>query len=320
MDRTLLEQLMELTEEEKEILKGNQEVNREIYTGLTSNFVVQSEKLLNDDLIMIRKHPRYIHFPKHSHDFIEMNYVYHGTFEQQIGDQVISLEQGDILLLNQYVEHELKACNTEDIVINFIIHPAFFDSILPNIASGTIQTQMVHFLFNSMFDYNQQAEFLFYPLSGNDQISEMMDQLIQTMNGDSLFARSKIKFLMGLLLIELMEQQPQSQALSEEQKFLQTVFEYIEEEYKNANLEDLAKIVNQTSYGVSRKIKTLTNKNFKDLLQEKRLTMAKHSLLYSDLPIQTIAEEVGYENISYFYRIFKKKYGMTPKAYQSSMK
>ena len=320
MDGNLLEKLMELTDEEKEILKGNHHVNREIYTNLTSNFIVQSEKLLHDDLIMIRKHPRYIHFPKHSHDFIEMNYVYHGTFEQQIGDQKISLRQGDILLLNQYVEHELKACNTEDIVINFIIHPAFFDSILPNIASGTIQSQMVHFLFNSMFDYNQQAQFLFYPLSGNEHISEMMDQLILTLNGNSLFARSKIKFLMGLLLIELMEQQPQSQAVSEEQKFLQTVFEYIEEKYKNASLEELATLVNQTTYGVSKKIKTLTNQNFKDLLQEKRLTMAQHSLLYSDLPIQIIAEEVGYENMSYFYRIFKSKYGMTPKACRSSMK
>lgn len=320
MDGNLLEKLMELTDEEKEILKGNQHVNREIYTNLTSNFIVQSEKLLHDDLIMIRKHPRYIHFPKHSHDFIEMNYVYHGSFEQQIGDQTILLRQGDILLLNQYVEHELKACNTEDIVINFIIHPAFFDSILPNIASGTIQSQMVHFLFNSMFDYNQQAQFLFYPLSGNEHISEMMDQLILTLNGNSLFARSKIKFLMGLLLIELMEQQPQSQAISEEQKFLQTVFEYIEEKYKNASLEELAPLVNQTTYGVSKKIKTLTNQNFKDLLQEKRLTMAQHSLLYSDLPIQIIAEEVGYENMSYFYRIFKSKYGMTPKAYRSSMK
>src|SRR5690625_4005742 len=171
-----------------------------------------------------------------------------------------------------------------------------------------------------MFDYNQQAQFLFYPLSGNEHISEMMDQLILTLNGNSLFARSKIKFLMGLLLIELMEQQPQSQAISEEQKFLQTVFEYIEEKYKNASLEELATLVNQTTYGVSKKIKTLTNQNFKDLLQEKRLTMAQHSLLYSDLPIQIIAEEVGYENMSYFYRIFKSKYGMTPKAYRSSMK
>ena len=320
LDKELLEQLMQLTDEEKEILKGNQQVNREIYTNLTSDFIVQSEKLLNDDLIMIRKHPRFIRFPKHSHDFIEMNYVYHGKFEQQIGDQTIQLQQGDILLLNQYVEHELKACDEEDIVINVIIHPDFFNSILPNIVSGSIQSQMVHFLFNSMFHYRQQAEFLFYPVSDHNNISDRMDQLIHALNDQSIFSRSKIRFLMGLLLIELMEQKPQSKELSEEQKFLQFTFEYIDKEYQHASLEELSKLVNQTTYWVSKKIKALTNKNFKDLLQEKRLTMARYYLLYSDLPIQTIAEEVGYENISYFYRLFKNKYGMTPKSYQDSMK
>ena len=320
LDMVVLEQLMQLTEEEKEILKGNQQVNREIYTSLTSNFIVQSDKLLNDELIMIRKHPRFIHFPKHSHDFIEMTYVYHGNFEQQIGDQTISLKQGDILLLNQYVEHELKACQKEDIVINFIIHPDFFDSILPNIASGSIQSQMVHFLFNSMFHYRQQAEFLFYPVSNHDRISDLVDQLIYALNDDSMLSRSKIKFLMGLLLIELMEQKPQSKELTDEQRFLQVVFEYIEKNYQHASLEELSRLVNQTTYWVSKKIKGLTNSNFKDLLQGKRLSMARHYLLYSDLPIQVIVQEVGYDNISYFYRLFKSKYGLTPKAYQDSMK
>ncbi len=71
---------MEETEEERSILRGNQSINKAIYTNLTSDFVIQSEKFLKDDLIMIRKHPRYIDFPKHSHDYIEMNYVYHGEF------------------------------------------------------------------------------------------------------------------------------------------------------------------------------------------------------------------------------------------------
>ncbi len=94
------------------------------------------------------------------------------------------------------------------------------------------------------------------------------------------------------------------------------VFLYIEENYRDANLQSLATKFNQNVYWVSRLIKQLTNQNFKDLVQEKRLLVTKNLLLYTDLSMQAIAEEVGYENVSYFYRIFKQKYGMTPRAYK----
>src|SRR5699024_433847 len=109
------------------------------------------------------------------------------------------------------------------------------------------------------------------------------------------------------LIVELMEQQSQLQTntiQTEKHAFLTEVFRYIEEHYKNANLQILATQCNQTAYWVSKQIKALTNQNFKDLVQEKRLLVAKNLLIYSDLSMQAIAEEVGYENISYFYRIF----------------
>ena len=322
MDTFLYEELIKETEEELAILKGNQAVNKKIYTDLTSDFVIQSEKFLKDDLIMIRKHPRYINFPRHSHDYIEMNYVFHGQFHQKVADQPITLKQGDILLLNQHIEHELAACEENDIVINFIIHPAFFDYILSNLSTGFVQSQMLYFLMNSIFDFSQKGEYLYYPVSNSDRIQDIMQELLKEMMEESILSKSKIKFLMGLLIIELIEQQNQtnrSTIQSEQHAFLTEVFRYIEEHYQEANLQSLANRFNQTVYWVSKEIKSLTNQNFKDLVQQKRLLVAKNLLVYSDLPMQSIAEEVGYENISYFYRLFKKKYGMTPKAYKMQL-
>ncbi len=310
------------TDEERGILRGDKAVNKEIYTNLTSDFIIQSEKFLEDDLIMIRKHPRYIDFPKHSHDYIEMNYVVHGQFHQKVANQPMTLKQGDILLLNQHIEHELTACEKEDIIINFIIHPAFFDYILSNLSTGFIQSQMIHFLMNSMFDYNQTGQFLYYPVSDSIRIQEIMSQILEEMFEESILSKSKIKFLMGLLILELIEQQNQSQQNNihtEKHTFLTEVFRYIEENYREANLQALATQFNQTAYWVSKQVKALTNQNFKDLVQEKRLLVAKNLLLYSDLSMQAIAEEVGYENISYFYRLFKQKYKLTPKAYQTQL-
>ena len=74
-------------------------------------------------MIQLRKHTRFIDFPKHRHNYIEINYVYHGKLKQKVGDESICLKQGELLFLNQHIYHEIEASKKEDIIINFIIQP-----------------------------------------------------------------------------------------------------------------------------------------------------------------------------------------------------
>ena len=56
--------------------------------------------------------------------------------------------------------------------------------------------------------------------------------------------------------------------------------------------------------------------SFVDYLNDYRLSMASRMLVSSDDKIIDIAAHCGYDNLSYFNRIFKKKYGITPSAYR----
>lgn len=58
--------------------------------------------------------------------------------------------------------------------------------------------------------------------------------------------------------------------------------------------------------------------SFVEYLRDYRLTMAARLLLVSEDTILNIAEEVGFENLSYFNRAFKKKYGVTPREYRNN--
>ena len=59
-----------------------------------------------------------------------------------------------------------------------------------------------------------------------------------------------------------------------------------------------------------------TGFNFKELLQRKRLNKAVELMCETDLPVSDIIAAVGYENNSYFHRVFKEHYHMTPRAFR----
>jgi AraC-like DNA-binding protein len=59
--------------------------------------------------------------------------------------------------------------------------------------------------------------------------------------------------------------------------------------------------------------------NLTDFINMKRLEYARHLLVGSALYIDEIAEECGYQDVNYFIRLFKRKYGMTPNKYRRSL-
>ena len=81
----------------------------------------------------------------------------------------------------------------------------------------------------------------------------------------------------------------------------------------------IAEIAAQVEFSEShfmRYFKENMGTSFVDYLREYRLDMAARLLLVSDASIISIAEEVGFDNLSYFNRAFKKKYGITPSQYR----
>ena len=102
MRRELLDMLKKITPEEQELLDGSREIRKERYTN-RRDFVVDSRLLLEKGrLIEIRPHTRFAYFPKHRHNYVEMVYMCSGTTTHIInGNKELTLEEGDLLFLNQ---------------------------------------------------------------------------------------------------------------------------------------------------------------------------------------------------------------------------
>lgn len=123
---------------------------------------------------------------------------------------------------------------------------------------------------------------------------------------------------MGLLFLQLMNQidRVETDGTTEEQKLMMTVLGYIEEHYRDGELSELAEQMHYDLYWMSREIKRQSGKTYTELVQSKRLSQAAYLLTHTAMSVMDIGMAVGYENMSYFHRIFQAKYGMTPRHYR----
>lgn len=311
MNFKIMESLAHLTSEERMILNPKGRLEQDVYTS-QNYFVVESEKFLNEkQLIMMRKHTRFVDFPLHTHNYVELNYVVQGEMFQIINGKEIYLRQGELVLLNQYIAHEIKASTKDDLIINFIIHPTFFESIYRFLNQGTLIQQ---FIIDSRFASEQKGQSLIFRSGKIEEVQKIMERLLVEMLNPSDFSEPTINLHMGLLLLELtkniscVEQHKQNK----QYPLILEVLNYIEQNYVDASLELISKQLNQSYSTMSRLIKQQTEFTFKQLVQEKRLSKSFELLCNTTIPITEVASIVGYENYSYFYRIFQEKYIRTP--------
>ena len=62
----------------------------------------------------------------------------------------------------------------------------------------------------------------------------------------------------------------------------------------------------------------ITGATYTELVQQKRMRQAAYLLETSGLTVADIAVAVGYENVSYFHRLFQKTYGISPRKYRTA--
>ena len=91
---------------------------------------------------------------------------------------------------------------------------------------------------------------------------------------------------------------------------------YIDNNICSITLESLAEFLGYSTIYTGNLVKKLTGKSFSKLVQSKKCKLAAKQLLNSNLSIKEIINNIGYENESFFRKIFKEKYGQTPFSYR----
>ncbi len=318
VDVKLLKQLSVITAEEQEILDGRSNINRDIYMQGQKSTVNSRKLLASGKLITIRPHTRFIHFPEHTHDYVEVIYMCSGTTTHIVGGKEIRLEQGDLLFLNQSATHEVCRAGEDDIAVNFIVLPEFFSAPLSMI--GEEETPLRKFLIDCLCGQNTGAGYLYFDVSEVKPIQNLLENLLWILIQETPAKRKMSQMTMALLFMQLMGHTETLQTPDREQADIFRVLSYIETHYASGSLTELARLLHYDLYNLSREIRRRTGKNYTQLVQEKRLAQAAFLLKNTERNVDDIASAVGYENMGYFHKIFRESFGLSPRQYRMQIK
>ncbi len=316
MVESIYNELMKITDEEYKILSGKKEIEQNIYMSNSLGEIDAAKLLDMGKLIQIRPHTRFVHFPAHTHNYIEMVYMYCGKTTHIIDGIKIELKQGELLFLNQNAVQEILVAEKEDIAVNFIILPEFFDYALNMM--GEEDSLLRNFVIDCLRGHKISSSYLYFRVHEILPVQNLVENLIWTIMNKQSNNRSINQITMGLLLLQLMNHldKVELNKQAEEQQLVLNVFAYVEEHYKDGELSELAKLLNYSVFWLSKEIKKRTGSTYIDLVQEKRLRQAAYLLSHTKLTIMEIGMAVGYDNLSYFHKIFLEKHGMTPRKFR----
>lgn len=318
MDETLIARLGRITGEERAILKSGA-VDRRLYTD-AGGFTIDKRKMLaKGELITLRPHTRFTDFPLHNHNYIEIMYVLGGSVTHMVQDQqTVALKAGELLFLSQDTYHAIGKSGPGDVAVNFIVLPQFFETAYEMLDSENVLSR---FIAQNLLGQGSRISHLHFQVADVRPVQNLVENLILDILGREPNRQVIRPVTMGLLFLQLLNH-TQRLSMREipdyDKRLVIAILREIEENYRAVTLEALAKQLSQSVYSLSKLVKRMTGRTYKEVLQDKRFAKAQELLLSTPLSVAEIASYVGYENTSYFHRKFLDRFGMSPAAYRAS--
>ena len=257
-------------------------------------------------------------YPIHSHLEYELNFIAHAPGVKRIvGDSIEIIGEYDLVLITgEDLEHvwEQNECNSKNIrEITIQFSSDLFSSSLIN------KNQ-----FDSIGKMLEKAKKgLCFPMEAIMSVYQLLDKLSSKQNG----FYAVLDFLTILYKMSTYADDAKTLASSSfakvgvhtDSRRVNKVQEYINEHYKEKiSLNNIADLIGMTPVAFSRFFKLRTGKNLQDYIIDIRLGHASRLLIDSTMSISEVCYECGFNNISNFNRIFKKKKNASPKEFREN--
>lgn len=273
--------------------------------------------LIGDHNLLIKQNSRFSEVPEHVHSHIELNYVYSGCCPQKIRGKEITLQKNQVLLIDTDCPHSISKLGENDIMISLLISKEFLkDHLFDQFSKESILSS---FFINAITEQTNHDHYLLFHSENDRRISLFFQEFFCECFEPSVNSNDILQHLFYViiaLLLNVYENDLSRDPNFDSQGSVSSMIRYIESNYKTCTQLSVADHFHISPNYVSNLLKKYTGMNYMQLIHEKRLLVAAQLLTHTNSPVTEIAHNIGYENISFFYKKFYQKYHCTPKEYK----
>ncbi|MBJ6110443.1 AraC family transcriptional regulator [Hymenobacter sp. BT523] len=254
----------------------------------------------------------------HYHPELELHYVIKGEGVRLMGDNISNFSSGEIVLLGANLPHTWR-CNEE----YFQGNPekeveAIVIQFLPECLGRYLFGLPEAYLIPKLFEKAKSG--LLITGKAKAKLAPLMRQAVHATDLDRIIIfLSILKILSETTEVKTIasEHHAFKQSNESDVQRINKVCNYTLSNYKKEiTLDEIASISNLSVTSFCRYFKLITKKTYYDFLIEIRISQACRQLIEDKLPTEVICFECGFNNVSNFYRHFKKITKMTPLEYK----
>jgi len=270
----------------------------------------------NDCFMVYDRYKTSFTFPVHFHPEYELNYVSNAKGAKRIvGDHIDEIDDLELVLIGPNIFHSWQDYNNTEDQIHEITIQFRADLIGEGLLSKNIFKPI-----KELFQHAQRGVAFSRPTI--KQVEDKLLMISKKSGFDSILELQSLLFDLATSRNQrLLTNASFNRSIDlNHSENIEKMYSYIRENFnKKIKLEDVAKLLNMSVVSFAGFIKQHTGKSFIDLLNEMRLGMATRQLIESNASIARICFNCGFNNVSNFNRIFKKKQGITPSEFRNNI-
>ena len=254
--------------------------------------------------------------PPHWHDEMEIIYIKKGRGIVNVDFKeyhvsaltLVFILPGQLHSIEQYEDETMEY---ENIIFDYSMllskkKDSVYEDFLKPLTHGKITVPTV---FSQVYPYFTD---LVSPIDACDEICKTKPQGYQLFIKSMLF---QFFFILDNRCRNLTTPKNNRKAIDK----MKIILKYVENNYANKiTISEIADVIGFSESHFMRYFKETMGTSFIEYLKDYRLTMASRLLQSSEDSILNISAEVGFDNLSYFNRSFKARYGITPRQYRKN--
>lgn len=269
--------------------------------------------------VLIKKHSRFQEYPLHVTNWIEFNYMYSGSCIQYINGTSHEFSCGQMLLVDSDSIHTVSPLGENDILIDIIVRKKDINhTFFSRFSNDNFLSQ---FFINSITENALHENYILFESEHSRRLPDLMNEIMIEWFSPSMNSRDFLIGYLTLIISELVNiyiKNLDKQDYLDKKTSVISILHYIENHYATCTLTTISDFFNLNPDYLSRLLKNKVGFSFNTILQKQKITVAERLLKNSTMSVTEIANYVGYENISFFYKKFKEECGCLPGEYRKN--